>query len=72
MVDDTVLSCSWDEFEEWIRQKINGDFSWKIRLLDSKNSRGAIIDSIETSIKNNNGTFPEKGEMFIEKLSPEK
>jgi hypothetical protein len=23
MVDDTVLSCSWDEFEDWIRQKIN-------------------------------------------------
>ena len=72
MVDDTVLSGSWDEFEEWIRQRINGDFSWKIRLLDSKNSRGAIIESIELSIKNNNGTFPEKGEMFIEKLSPEK
>ncbi len=72
MVDDTVLSGSWDEFEEWIRQKINGDFSWKIRLLDSKNSRGAIIESIEMSIKNNNGTFPEKGEMFIERLSPEK
>ena len=72
MVEDTVLSGSWDEFEEWIRQKINGDFSWKIRLLDSKNSRGAIIESIEMSIKNNNGTFPEKGEMFIERLSPEK
>ena len=72
MVDDTVLSGSWDEFEEWIRQRINGDFSWKIRLLDSKNSRGAIIESIELSIKNNNGTFPEEGEMFIEKLSPEK
>ncbi|MEE8597372.1 MAG: hypothetical protein V3T09_06155 [bacterium] len=72
MVDDTVLSGSWDEFEEWIRQKINGDFSWKIRLLDSKYSRGAIIESIERSIRNNNGTFPEKGDMFIEKLSPEK
>lgn len=72
MVDDIVLSGSWDEFEEWIRQKINGDFSWKIRLLDSKYSRGAIIESIERSIRNNNGTFPEKGDMFIEKLSPEK
>jgi hypothetical protein len=72
MADNTVLSGSWDEFEEWIRQKINGDFSWKIRLLDSKNSRGAIIESIEISIRNNNGTFPEKGDMFIEKLSPEK
>jgi hypothetical protein len=72
MVDDTVLSCSWDEFEEWIRQKIKGDFSWKIRPLDSKNSRGVIIESIEMSIRNNNGTFPEKGDMFLEKLSPEK
>jgi len=72
MVDDYIFSCSWDEFENWIKQQIDGDFSWKIRLLDSKYSRGAVVESIERSIRNNNGTFSEKGDMFIEKLSPEK
>jgi hypothetical protein len=72
MVDDTVLSCSWDEFEDWIRQKINGDFSWKLRPIDSENSREIIVESIELSIRNNDGTFPEKGDMFIEKISQEK
>jgi hypothetical protein len=72
MVDDTVLSCSWDEFEDWIRQKINGDFSWKLRPIDSEKSREIIVESIELSIRNNDGTFPETGDMFIEKISQEK
>jgi len=68
MVDDYIFSCSWDEFEEWIRQKINGDFSWKIRPIDSRDNREAVAESILMAISNNNGTFPEKGDMFIEKL----
>ncbi len=72
MVDNTVLSCSWDEFEEWIRQKINGDFSWKIRPIDSRDNRQAVAESILMAISNNNDIFPEKGDMFIEKLFKEK
>ncbi len=26
MVEDHIFSCSWDEFEDWIKQQINGDF----------------------------------------------
>ena len=68
MVDDYILSCSWDEFEDWIKQKIKGDFSWKLRPMDTKNSREIIIESIEMSIANNNGIFPETGDMFVEKI----
>lgn len=68
MVDENIFSCSWDEFEDWIRKQIYGDFSWKIRSMDSKQSREFIVESIETAIRDNNGTFPETGYKLIEKL----
>jgi hypothetical protein len=68
VVDNKIFSCSWDEFEDWIRKRINGDFSWKIRPMDSKQSREFIVESIETAIRDNNGTFPAAGHTLIEKL----
>ncbi len=68
MVDKKIFSCSWDEFEDWIRQQIDGSFSWKIHPIDSKDNRKAVAESILMTIKQNNGTFPPKGNMFIEKL----
>ncbi len=68
MLDDYIFSCSWDEFENWIKQQIDGDFSWKIRTIDSRDNREAVAESILMAISNNNDTFPEKGDMFIEKL----
>jgi hypothetical protein len=29
---------NWEEFEEWIRKTIAGDFRWKIRPLDNRAS----------------------------------
>ncbi len=68
MVDKKIFSCSWDEFEDWIRQQIDGSFSWKIHPIDSKDNRRAVAESILMTIKQNNGIFPPKGNMFIEKL----
>jgi len=68
MVGKDIFSCSWDEFEGWIRKRISGDFSWKIRPIDSKQSREFVVESIETVIRDNNGTFPEKRFSLIEKL----
>ncbi len=48
--------------------RINGDFSWKIRPMDSKQSREFIVESIETAIRDNNYTFPAAGHTLIEKL----
>jgi hypothetical protein len=68
MVDDYIFSCSWDEFENWIKQQIDGNFAWKLRPVDSRDNREAVAESILMVIRNNNGIFPEKGDMFIEKL----
>jgi len=66
--DDYIFSCSWDEFVNWIKQQIDGDVSWKLRPIDSRDNREAVAESILMAIKNNNDTFPEKGDMFVEKL----
>ncbi len=52
----------------WIKQQIDGDVSWKLRPIDSRDNREAVAESILMAIKNNNDTFPEKGDMFVEKL----
>jgi hypothetical protein len=68
MVGKDIFLCSWDEFEGWIRKRISGDFSWNVRPIDSEQSRKFVVESIETAIRDNNGTFPEKGFSLIEKL----
>ena len=68
MVDDHIFSCRWDEFADWIKQQINRDFSWKLRPMDSRENRKAVAESILTGIKTNNDTFPETGDLLIEKL----
>ena len=67
--DDILLSCNWDEFEAWIRKQVGGNFSWKIRPMDTEKTRTIIIDSIKVAIRNHDGVFPEEGDMFIEKLT---
>jgi len=62
-----IFSCSWDEFEDWIRQQIDGDFSWKIRPIDTRGNREAVVESIKKATRNNSGIFPEAGDTFIEK-----
>jgi len=67
MVDKNIFLCSWDEFEDWIRQQIDGNFSWKIRPIDTRGNREAVVESIRKATRNNNGIFPEAGNTFIEK-----
>jgi hypothetical protein len=71
MTDEEVLSGTWKEFETWIREQVGSDFIWKIRPLDIKANRQAVMESILRTIKENNGTFPPKGNTFIE-LSSQK
>ena len=33
MGDKNIFLCSWDEFEDWIRKRINGDLSSDVYLL---------------------------------------
>ena len=69
MTAEEVLSGTWKEFETWIREQVGSDFIWKIRPLDIKANRQAVIESILRTIKENDGIFPPKGDAFIELTS---
>ena len=69
MFKKKMLDCPWEQFEEIIRNAIGSDFIWKIRPGDTEANRQAVMESIERTLKAHNGSFPEKGDMFIE---PEK
>ena len=69
MSEAKILDCSWKEFEELIRQAIGSDFLWKIRPRDTQVNRQTVMESVERMVGNNNGSFPDGGNIFIE---PEK
>jgi len=69
MFEKKILDCPWEEFEEKIKKAIGSDFIWKIRPGDTEANRQAVMESIERMLGEHNGSFPEKGDMFIE---PEK
>ncbi len=58
---------TWEEFEEWIRKTIAGDFRWKIRPQDNASNRELVAGLIKDAIKRNNDTFPDKNS-FIERV----
>ena len=66
MFEQKILDCPWDQFEEIIRKTIGSDFIWKIRPGDTDANRQAVMESIERILKEHNGSFPEKGDMFIQ------
>ena len=69
MAEGKILDCSWTEFEELIKEAIGSDFLWKIRPRDTQVNRQTVMESIERMVGNNNGSFPDGGNIFIE---PEK
>ena len=69
MLKGKILDCSWKEFEELIKEAIGSDFLWKIRPRDTQVNRQTVMESIERMVGKNNGSFPERGNIFIE---PEK
>jgi len=66
MLKEKILDCPWEQFEEIIREAIASDFIWKIRPGDTDANRQAVMESIERMLREHNGSFPEKGDMFIE------
>jgi hypothetical protein len=68
MLEEKILDCSWEQFEDIIRKAIDSDFVWKIRPGDTRENRQAVMGSIEGILKKHNGSFPEKGDVFIEPI----
>ena len=66
MFKGKILDCPWKQFEEIIRKAIGLDFIWKIRPRDTDANRQAVMESIERILREHSGSFPEKGDMFIE------
>ncbi len=69
MFKGKIIDGQWEQFEEVIRKAIGTDFIWKVRPRDTEATRLAVMESIERMLREQNGIFPEKGDMFIE---PEK
>ena len=69
MFKERILDYSGEQFEEIIRKAIGTNFIWKIRPRDTEANRQAVMESIERTLGEHNGSFPDEGNMFIE---PEK
>ncbi len=62
---DNYLDGSWEKFEQWIRNTIGSEFSWRVRPMDKRSNREMIAKLVQNDIKGNDGVFPEKNS-FIE------
>jgi hypothetical protein len=66
MFKEKILDYSWEQFEEIIRKTIGSDFIWKIRPRDTEANRQAVLESIERTSAEHNGSFPDEEDIFIE------
>ncbi|MCK5551643.1 MAG: hypothetical protein KAJ09_00770 [Deltaproteobacteria bacterium] len=66
MEDKDFLSGSWEDFETWIKAKVGGEISWKIRPRDTRVNRQVVAKSIIETLERNRGRFPPSGNLFLE------
>jgi len=66
MKDTNFLPESWEAFESWIKAKVGGEISWKIRPRDTMINRQVVAESIIETIEKNGGAFPSSGNLFLE------
>lgn len=65
MEDKNFLSGTWRDFEAWIKAKVGGEISWKVRPRDTRVNRMIVVESILTTLERNRGKFPASGNIFI-------
>lgn len=51
---------TWEEFEQWIRETIAGDFRWRIRPQDDASNREMVAELIRHAMNRNDGTSPKR------------
>jgi len=66
MADKNFISGNWEDFESWIKTKVGGNISWKVRPRDTKVNRMVVAKSIIETIKRNGGRFPSSGNTYLE------
>jgi hypothetical protein len=66
MEDQDFLSGSWEDFETWIKAKVGGEISWKIRPRDTRVNRRWWPRASSRPLERNRGRFPPSGNLFLE------
>lgn len=66
MTNKNFFLESWENFEYWIKEKVGGEISWKIRPRDTRLNRQLVAESIFETIEKNDGRFPPSGNLFLE------
>ncbi len=66
MTSKNFLSGTWEEFEVWVKTKVGGEISWKIRPRDTTVNRMIVAESILDTLDRNGGEFPQSGNLFLE------
>ena len=65
MANKNFLSGTWEEFEGWVKKRIGGEISWKVRPRDTKVNRMIVAESILDTLDRNGGDFPPTGNPFL-------
>jgi hypothetical protein len=65
MGNRNFLSTNWGDFEAWIKEKVGGEISWKVKPRDTKVNRMKVAMSILKTLDQNGGKFPPSGNTFV-------
>jgi len=65
MANKNFLSGTWEEFEGWVKTKVGGEISWKVRPRDTKVNRMIVAESILDTLNRNGGEFPPSRNLFL-------
>lgn len=66
MANKNFLSGSWDDFESWLKAKVGGEISWKIKPQDTKVNRMVVAKSVLETMQRSGDTFPPSGNIYLE------
>jgi len=66
MANKNFLSETWEEFEGWVKTKVGGEISWKIRPRDTKVNKMIVAESVLDTFNRYRGEFPPSGNLLLE------
>ena len=66
MASKNFLLGPWEEFEVWVKTKVDGEISWKVSPRDTKVNRMIVAESVLDTLDRNGGEFPPSGNLFLE------
>ena len=64
MTERNFFAKNLEHFEAWIKEKVGGEISWKVRPKDTKVNRMIVAMSVLKTLERNGGEFPPFGQCF--------